>query len=254
MSTASKTRRRVSSGSIELNGTLLPFTLDRGGRKHLYLSVKEGRLTVRAPVAAREEWIRQAMLRKSAWILQKLAQTSRNLPVHPLRDGDQIPILGRLLTVRISRQTGGGARVLRDGDCLLVTLAPRRGQPEQDDPGSADAVEKALDEFRRSLAQEEIPAGFARMQRLTGLCPPRVTLRKMTGSWGRCHADGSITMNFRLVSYPPEVIDYVVLHELCHLVHFSHSREFWALVARYMPDYPAREALLRQPPSFAVQR
>lgn len=244
-------KHRVSAGAAEAEGVRIPYTLDRGARKHLYFVVREGRLTVRAPYAAKEEWVRQAVLGKSGWILGKLAESGRRTPPHPLRDGDRVSILGRALTVCIRSGTAG-AQVFQEDGRLYIRLAPRadgagEGSAEASAEQTGAAAVRALDEYRRGVARTEIPAAFERMRRLCGLTPARVSLRKMTGSWGRCHADGSITVNIRLVDYPPEAVDYVALHELCHLVYFSHSEAFWALVARYMPDYRRRAALLREP-------
>jgi predicted metal-dependent hydrolase len=84
---------------------------------------------------------------------------------------------------------------------------------------------------------------------LTGLPPLRV--REMTSRWGVCHLrTGVITLNKRLLLYPREAAEYVVLHELVHLLHPNHQAGFHAEMARLMPDYRQRAALLRQEPAF----
>jgi hypothetical protein len=59
----------------------------------------------------------------------------------------------------------------------------------------------------------------------------------MTASWGRCSSEGNISMNYKVIAYPKKNIDYVCIHELAHLRHMNHSRDFWALVEKYCPDY-----------------
>lgn len=76
---------------------------------------------------------------------------------------------------------------------------------------------------------------------LMGLKPGRVQLREMTRKWGSCSTKGSITLNTALFYVPHHLVEYIVVHELAHMVHFDHSADFWKLVATYIPDYAARE-------------
>ncbi len=65
----------------------------------------------------------------------------------------------------------------------------------------------------------------------------KITLRQQKTRWGSCSSAGNLNFNWRLVHYPPEVIDYVIIHELAHRTHMDHSSSFWQLVARYDPDH-----------------
>ena len=71
----------------------------------------------------------------------------------------------------------------------------------------------------------------------TGLVPKKVTLKKLSGSWGRCSSEGNISININIVFYDKECIDYVIIHELCHLKHMDHSKAFWSTVEKYCPDW-----------------
>lgn len=78
-----------------------------------------------------------------------------------------------------------------------------------------------------------------------GLAYRRVSLRCQKTRWGSCSRDGAISLNARLLFLPPELVEYVLIHELCHLAHLNHSKRFWALVARHCPDFRARDRRLR---------
>lgn len=74
----------------------------------------------------------------------------------------------------------------------------------------------------------------------------RISVRDQHSRWGSCSKKGNLNFNYRLVLLPPELADYVILHELCHLGEFNHSPDFWRLLARKMPDYAERRKSLRQ--------
>jgi predicted metal-dependent hydrolase len=80
---------------------------------------------------------------------------------------------------------------------------------------------------------------------ITGLRPRRVTVSNARRQWGSCSAGNDVRLNWRLVTAPPPLLDYVIVHELCHIAHKNHSQRFWDLVERYIPDCRARRRELR---------
>ena len=89
----------------------------------------------------------------------------------------------------------------------------------------------------RRLAKREIG--------LMGLRPAGITITGARTRFGSCSSKRRISFSFRLMQYPPEAIDYVVVHELAHLRHMNHSAQFYALIEQYMPDYKVRRAMLK---------
>ena len=112
--------------------------------------------------------------------------------------------------------------------------------PEQ----AAEAPEDYLQALRR-LAAEVIPQRVAVYSAVMGLTPAGVRITDAKKRFGSCSGQNRLCFSWRLMQYPPEAVDYVVVHELAHIRHHNHSPAFYALVARYMPDYRERQALLR---------
>jgi predicted metal-dependent hydrolase len=79
-----------------------------------------------------------------------------------------------------------------------------------------------------------------------GVTPAGVSVREFKSRWGSCDKRGKVTFNWRIIKAPHSIVDYVVLHELCHLVHPNHSKEFWMLVARYDARYVEHRAWLNE--------
>ena len=97
----------------------------------------------------------------------------------------------------------------------------------------------------RRLAQEHLPQRVEAFARRMGVVPTGVRITSAQKRFGSCSGKDSLCFSWRLMQYPPEAVDYVVVHELAHIAHHDHSPAFWALVERYMPDYRRRQELLR---------
>ncbi len=98
----------------------------------------------------------------------------------------------------------------------------------------------------KQKAAEVLPDRVEFFSSLTGLKAESVKITSAKTRFGSCSGKNNICFSYILMQYPQEAIDYVVLHELAHTRHHNHSKSFWALVEKYMPDYKARKALLRQ--------
>lgn len=99
----------------------------------------------------------------------------------------------------------------------------------------------------RAAAKEYLPARTEYYARIMGLRPQGVRITSARTRFGSCSAKNHICYSWRLMMYPPEAIDYVVVHELAHIPHKNHGREFYACIAKILPDYQKRRALLRAP-------
>ena len=81
---------------------------------------------------------------------------------------------------------------------------------------------------------------------MLGVTYGKISIRDQKTRWGSCSSEGNLSFNWRLILAPPDVLDYVVIHELCHRKEMNHSKEFWALVESLMPEYKERRKWLRE--------
>ncbi len=215
--------------------TITPRIL-RSRRRTLALTISpDATLTIRAPWWMPIGEVRRFAARHRDWIVRRLASLkSRPLaPAHRYLAGEEFWYLGEKYKLKF---TAAGRTA-------------RRNQPNRElfvpDGGSRQTKKKVVAWYKK----EARPVIGARLNRLAPLLGYRYRSWRLTSArtrWGSCGSRGTLNFTWRLVMLPPDLIDYVIIHELVHLNHPNHSRAFWAAVARLNPDYPARRKWLRQ--------
>lgn len=205
----------------------------RSSRRTVALYVRPGgTLLVRAPWYVPVYSLMQFVNQKSSWIKRQRERLSNIRPADSpmiIDDGTKIPFLGREITVSI--KNGSGSRTLLKDDCLTISI---KGEP------SAEKIAAAVDSWYLYEAKKYFTLRTPELVALhAGVIPqPKsIATRKMKRRWGTCHSNGTILLNRELIKRNPELIEYVIIHELCHLVHHNHGRDFYRLLGSLMPGY-----------------
>lgn len=217
---------------------MIPYTLIRTKRKTVAIQVKsDGSVAVRAPqrLAKREiDWIVQ---QKEGWILahqQQMQQRQQAQESFCLSDG-RLPLLGGWLPITY---TDTKTPFCSQGTCFLA-----RGE-------EAELWEQA-ERLYRSIAREQLERRVADYANRMGVHPTGLRITGAKGRWGSCSGKNSLNFSWRLILAPEPCVNYVVVHELCHILHHDHSPAFWQEVERWFPDWQqCREQLgqlARQP-------
>ncbi|RME18754.1 MAG: M48 family peptidase [Alphaproteobacteria bacterium] len=198
----------------------------RARRLSLRVSRLDGRVTLTLPPGASPRQARAFAEEKADWIRRALAARPEDERPMP---GGTVPFRGARLPI----VAGPGRSVRLEGGVLAV---PAR------DPERTPA---RLAAFFRLEAREAVAEAVARYGERLGRMPSAISLRDTRSRWGSCTAEGRLMLSWRLIMAPPPVLDYVVAHEMAHLVHMDHSPAFWSTVARLMPGHEAHRAWLR---------
>ena len=138
---------------------------------------------------------------------------------------------------RLLPQTAVLSFVYQKTDWILSAYDNQKDRLPQDANAPKDAATLALEKRYRDAAKEYIPKRVEYYHEFTGGNYEKITIRDQKTRWGSCSANGTLSFNYRLMLAPPRVLDYVVVHELCHLTHMNHSREFWNMVESILPEY-----------------
>lgn len=222
---------------LQLPDVSLTYTIrENPRRRRLGLELRvDGTLRVGTPPGVSLGLIRSFVESQRAWIEAKRAQltfTPASPPV--LQDGAHLPYLGTELTLRVDiapRQRTNCS--LESGALMLKVANPSR-------------IRSTLETWYRDEAARHGAARIAHFAPQVGKAVRKLTIRAQRTRWGSCTTRGAISLNWRLMQASPEIFDYVVVHELCHLLVPNHSPRFWNEVRRILPDYHARRAALRR--------
>ena len=214
------------------------FELIRSKRRSLELRVLEdGTVQVRAPQRAPVRMVQTFVDSRRQWIAdQQQRQASR--PRQRWLDGEVLAWRGDRLQLDVSE---GRTRVGISGSYLSVRVT----QPE-DEMVVCSAVEGWMRRQAKGVFEDSIERQFGWFA-AQGFARPTLRIKKMRTRWGSLSARGYINLNMALLHYPPLALDYVVMHELCHLKHMDHGPGFHGLMDARMPDWLQRKALLEQP-------
>ena len=206
----------------------------RTRRKTIALVITpDGKLVVRAPLYATDNQIREAVDRHREWIRAKQHETSQYRTQYPSKtyqEGEQFWYLGQLYPLKISL-TARTPLKLSDGFILSQKVLTK--------------AETVFTTWYRTQAQQVIVPRVLHLAAPLGYYPERIRISSARTRWGSCSARGTLSFAWRLVMAPLPVIDYVIVHELVHLVHHNHSRVFWDQVRQITPDYKQHIAWLK---------
>jgi predicted metal-dependent hydrolase len=222
--------------AVLLAGTPQPYRIDVSPRRRtLCLQVRaDAGLRVIAPAWATLDDVRGFVAGHADWIARKRALfAQRPAPRAELADGVPLPFLGGALTLRWHPRPRARARVERRGGELHAEAADHA------------ALRAALESWYRAAAHEHALERIAHFAPGVGRAPRRVSIRAQRSRWGSCSARGTVSLNWRLMQLDAALVDYVIVHELCHLLHPNHSPRFWAAVARVLPDCARYRRALR---------
>lgn len=218
--------------TLLIAGHIVAYTLRRD-RRRLAMRIDERGLSVGAPRSVTLAEIEAFIRGHGAWVLEKLAAFAaqgarRHLPIF---DGARLPLLGGEVCVRVTH--GANRGYWSEGELWLAA------RPDADLSALTRRAlqRRALEHFRPRLVE---------MAARIGQMAPPLALSSARTRWGSCSLRSGIRLNWRLIHLAPATIDYVIAHEVAHLVEMNHSPRFWQVVERLYPDWRAARARLRQ--------
>ena len=233
----------LETSSITWGDTRLPYAIRRSARRKKTVAVTvdpAGGVLLVAPEHFSTSRLDAVVRRKAAWIVRRLGHVQSHDPPPARREfvsGESVLYLGRHYRLKVHPNETGEAK-LRGG--WLHVSAPAGAQRPVH-------VRAALVTWLRGHAAARLPERVAAWRARAGVEDmPRVVIADQQKRWGSCDRNGTIRINWRIIQAPMRLVDYVVVHELVHLRHRGHGRDYWQALGRVMPDYERRREDLRQ--------
>ena len=221
--------------SIVLHGRRVDYELERKRVRHVNLRIRaDGSLYVSAPRLTPLPVVEGLLLSRQDWILEHL----RRREEQAAEESDAVWLWGEKL--KLALRQGKRAAVAREGGTLMLTLR---------DPSDAEEKRRVLENWQKRLCAERVTELCRRYYpafERRGVPFPTLSFRRMKTRWGSCRPQkGALSYNTRLAELPPDAADYVVVHEFAHFLQPNHSAAFYAEIARVLPDWQERRAMIR---------
>jgi predicted metal-dependent hydrolase len=207
-------------------------------KKTVSVQVREGKVSVLVPRSLPNGRIEELVTKKSRWIREKLQLLRESTPVKPKNyiNGERFTYLGRNYLLKVV--SGSASSVKLKNGSLMVTLP--------DGSKSSDKIKDVLIQWYRIQAEQKLREKVDRYAKIVGAHPASVSIKTFKSRWGSCSANGNIQFNWKIIISPHRIVDYVVVHELCHLLEHNHSPRYWKQVARVLPDHKECKAWLKE--------
>jgi len=213
---------RKKSASIKLEGSLVKVTV---------------------PMSLSETRVRELISKRSGWIQSKLKEQSKQ-PIFKSKEyvsGETFPYLGK--NYRLKVHEGIESSVKLKNGYLNVCVS-------NEDKGDA-TIKFMVEEWYKRHAQTRLTEKTERLAKVIGVTPSSIEVKSFKSRWGSCSSRGDISYNWKIILASHRIIDYVVVHELCHLIEHNHSAKYWKEVGKYIPDWKeCRERLKFNPHIF----
>ncbi|MBE5792811.1 MAG: M48 family metallopeptidase [Clostridiales bacterium] len=223
-------KRYVKKGGLTLEYTLICSV----NRKNVLLqALPEGKVRVYAPKSARLKEMDALVLSRLDWIKEMHRSLALEEKKNAFDPKNGVLIEGKKTSIQIERGVKKGCRI--ENGVLYVT-AP------SDDPA---LIKEEIQKYLSRLALFRIREALDKYAPTVGCEYGRVTIREQKTRWGSCSSKKNLNFNWKLILAPREALEYVVIHELCHLIHFNHSERFWKEVESRMSEYDLWRKWLR---------
>lgn len=215
------------------------FQSDSRLKRH-YVTVARGQaVLLRGPQVDVTE--QEALVRRRArWIRGKLAQLNRVQPLEAIVTGSRLRYAGRSYFTEVCQVPGIPLpRLTFTASRFVIESAAGNSL-------APEVLAPLLENFYRERAQEKLLPRLRHWERQTGLASAQARIRVFQSRWASCNSLNVLEFHPRVMELPASVQDYVIVHELCHTVEKSHTKAFWTLVSRYLPDWQHQHALLER--------
>lgn len=224
--------------TIEADGFVAEITRTNR-KKTVSIKIAEGKVSVVAPKTFPIKEINALVVKKQCWIKQKLAIQNKVLKVQPKQfvTGELFPYLGKNYRLKIESGTYPDLKFQQEEFIASVRDVSADNAP---------AIKKMLIKWYQQQAETILLKSTEKYSEIIGVTPSKIAIKSYKARWGSCSIRHEIQYNWKIVMAPKSIINYLVVHELCHIKHHNHSPSYWKTVAKYYPEYKQSRVWLKK--------
>lgn len=231
---------------LETEQATIPYEIRRSRKaRRLRITVRPEGVVAVAPIATGRSQIRSFVESKAGWITRKtldLAERDVLGPPERFETGSPVRFRDRWYPLEVLEDRAGSrSREVAFKEGLRVHV-----EGGLDAEAKEEVVRGLVLDWLRQRALEDAERWASSHRERLGVRPSRIRIGNQKTLWGSCSPKNVVSLNWRLIAAPPPVFEYVVVHELCHLVERNHGPRFWALVAEVLPEFEERRAWLKR--------
>jgi len=224
--------------SVQYGTQTIEYKIQRKPKlKNCYISVDRDGVLVKANETTPISDIEQFVTKKSAWILKNLQTYKAKTLETKIETGSRLYYLGKSYYVEIAKEDDRKKIEVEFIHSKFIIHTPLHY--------SQLALHQAIDDFYKERAISKITPLTKKWSKVMSVTPEHISFRKANKRWGSCSPANRISFNYHLMKVSTALIEYVVVHELSHIVYKNHSKEFWGLVGKFMPEYRDKEEKIK---------
>ena len=231
--------------SIKYGDKEIYYSIDRTDRKTVGIVVDpDGKVIVKAPIDLEQQIIQETIYNKRKWIVEKLKLTEeikKPIPLkHELVSGEKILLKNRLIRLKIHTYLNKRSKISFAFKTLHIYVNENLSEIQRE-----DEIKRVLIDWYKEKALSIISKRIERYLSLIDYKPQEIKVRDQKIRWGSCTKEGKLIFNWRIIMAPISAIDYIIVHELCHMKEPTHSSKFWDLIESLFPNYKKWKEWLR---------
>lgn len=220
---------------FKANSEVITYTINKNFNHNLYISVQNGEVVVQAPWYLTRTQIQEKVEQKKRWIIEKIKEYEESKDY--IRK-ETVRILGEDCRVTVNYKNLKKPKLTVEGKNIKVYLPNKYKKTDRD-----EILRLLIEKMYDMIAEKEIESIMEKTRLMLGFAPEDYSIQRMKNCLGKCLEDKTIIINPDIMQYSRETIEYIVLHEFCHLQYKTHGKKFNEYMERFMPGYQDNEEI-----------
>lgn len=210
---------------------VITYTVNKAVNTNMYITVQNGEVVVNAPWYFTANKIQQMVQEKKNWILSKIEEYEENLP-----NMQSVKIFGKNYDIEVKYKNIKSPELNLQKNYKIEIVLPNKYKKV----GNEQILKISIEKMYEQIANNEMENLMEKTRKMLGIAPEEYEVMKIKGALGKC-VNGKITINPELMQFKKEIIEYIVIHEFCHLKYKSHGKRFCDIIEKHVPDYKRYE-------------